>query len=849
MMQRPLLHNWLRRGAAITLVSGLILFPWGCLGFAQAQQNSPSVVQTGDHLFQQGLQHYQQGQVEAAIARWQKARQVFQQGENQPGEAATLANLGAAYLNLDRYREAVMALEAYLPLARALQDKAGEARGLSNLGIAYKSLGIYARAIEMQRQAGKLFFDLGDRPGLGQVLLNLGNAFEAVGDYENGTIAYQQSLIISQKLGDRSGEAVVLNNLGQIYANQAKYSVAIQTTQTSLTISRIVANLPSQASALINLGSIYHAQNQLAQAKNSYSAALIIARQTQMRRLEAQALGSLGMVYADQQQYEWAIAHLQQSLAIARLIGDPQLISMMLNNLGHTFLNAGQLQQAERTLREALQLLDQLRPDLSDKYNVSLFDTQIHSYNLLQQILLAANQPEAALEASERGRARAFVELLARRIQPTPHPPQGRLGSMTIEPPTIEQIQQIAQAQNATLITYAIVPDDDFKFRGKQKARESELLIWVVSPAGKVSFRRVDLKPLWQKNLNLAEVVRMARCFSPMEGCLALANSVRGLGVVGTSPHPTDQTLNLIGLKTLHSLLIEPIADQLPRDPDARIVFIPQESLFLVPFAALQNAQGQYLIERHTILTAPSIQVLGLTSKISASGDSEKPKKHAFSPLVVGNPTMPKVVLQPGAPAVPLPALPGSEQEAIAIAKLLNTEALIGAAATKDTVLQRFSQANLIHLATHGLLEYSGVSLQSLGVPGAIALAPSPQTDGLLSASEIIELDLPAQLVVLSACDTGQGRITGDGVIGLSRSFMAAGVPSIVVSLWTVPDAPTAQLMVNFYRNLQHTSDYAQALRQAMLTTMKDHPRPVDWAAFTLVGRAQASRKGGGQTD
>ncbi len=840
-MQRTLFHNWLRRGRAIALAIGLTCFPWGHVGLAQAQQHSPEVVhQTGDPLLQQGVQRYQQGQVEAAIALWQEARQAFQQAENRPGEAATLANLGAAYLNLERYREAAIALESYLPLARALQDKAGEARGLGNLGIAYKSLGIYARAIETQRQAGKLFFDLGDRHGLGQVLLNLGNAFEAVGDYENGATAYQQSLRIFRKLGDLSGEAIALNNLGQIYANQAKYNTAIQTTRNSLAISRTVANLPSQASALINLGSIYHSQNQLAQAKTSYGEALIIARQAQIRRLEAQALGSLGMVYADQQQYEQAIEHLQQSLAIAQPIGDPQLISMTLNNLGHTFFNAGQLQQAERTLREALQLLDQLRPDLSDKYNVSLFDTQIHSYNLLQQILLAANQPEAALEASERGRARAFVELLARRIQPTHPPPQGRSGGMTIEPPTIQQIQQIAQAQNATLVTYGIVPDDDFKFRGKQKARESELLIWVVSPTGKVSFRRVDLKPLWQKNLNLAEVVRVARCFSPGGGCLALANSVRGLGVVGTLPNPTHQPLNLIGLKTLHTLLIEPIADQLPSDPDARIVFIPQESLFLVPFAALQNAQGQYLIERHTILTAPSIQVLGLTTKVGSGRDREKNRKYAFSPLVVGNPTMPKVALQPGSPAVTLTPLPGSEQEAIAIAKLLNTEALIGAAATKDTVLQRLSQASLIHLATHGLLEYSGVSLQSLGIPGAIALAPSPQTDGLLSASEIMELNLQAQLVVLSACDTGQGRITGDGVIGLSRSFIAAGVPSIVVSLWAVPDAPTAQLMVNFYRNLQTTSDYAQALRQAMLTTMKDHPRPIDWAAFTLVGRAKA---------
>ncbi|MDP8935216.1 MAG: CHAT domain-containing protein, partial [Cyanobacteriota bacterium] len=91
-------------------------------------------------------------------------------------------------------------------------------------------------------------------------------------------------------------------------------------------------------------------------------------------------------------------------------------------------------------------------------------------------------------------------------------------------------------------------------------------------------------------------------------------------------------------------------------------------------------------------------------------------------------------------------------------------------------------------------------------------------------------------LVVLSACNTGMGRITGDGVIGLSRALISAGTPSVIVSLWAVPDAPTADLMVKFYQNLDRTGNKAQALRNAMLETMQHHPNPRDWAAFTLIG-------------
>jgi len=100
-------------------------------------------------------------------------------------------------------------------------------------------------------------------------------------------------------------------------------------------------------------------------------------------------------------------------------------------------------------------------------------------------------------------------------------------------------------------------------------------------------------------------------------------------------------------------------------------------------------------------------------------------------------------------------------------------------------------------------------------------------------------MNLNADLMVLSACDTGRGKITGDGVVGLSRSLVTAGVSSLVVSLWQVPDASTADLMTHFYNNLQQGLDKATALRNAMLTARSTHPDPVHWAAFTLIGEIE----------
>ncbi len=249
------------------------------------------------------------------------------------------------------------------------------------------------------------------------------------------------------------------------------------------------------------------------------------------------------------------------------------------------------------------------------------------------------------------------------------------------------------------------------------------------------------------------------------------------------------------------------------------MIILPQDDLFLVPFPALTDAQDRPLIERHTLTSAPSIQALGLTHTLKRPARSPVP-------LIVGNPKMP---LYQGKP---LEALPGSEREAQKIADLLNTRPLLGAQATKPTVLAQIPQATHIHLATHGILD----TLRG-EVPGAIALTATTGNDGFLTASEIMDLKLSADLVVLSACSTGDGDLTGDGVVGLSRSLFLAGVPSVVVSLWNVGDDSTAALMTEFYKNLtQRKLDKAQALRQAMLTTRKQYPKPADWAAFNLVG-------------
>lgn len=495
--------------------------------------------------------------------------------------------------------------------------------------------------------------------------------------------------------------------------------------------------------------------------------------------------------------------------------------------------------------------LAQTQNALEDADKISIFETQADTYSQLVRSLVAQNKPEAALAIAERGSARVLKELLAKRLQVgrllfnrLPVAPSNQSSNLqpstlqlstptqpsNLQPPspTVEQIRQVAKEHNATLVEYS-VNYDTVPVQGKQQTQESELQIWVIQPNGEITLRRSDLKPLRKQNTSLADLVSSSR----------EALGVRGGDVKGLFTVTTKEANQTKGLQQLYQVLIQPIADLLPKDAGAGVAFIPQKSLFLVPFPALQDKSGKYLIEQYAIFTAPSIQVLDLLYK--RLGVLRKAPLEDV--LVMGNPTMPRIPGKIGQPPQQLPPLPGTEQEAIAVAKLLNAQALTGNGATKAAILQRMPNARIIHLATHGLLE----DVRAGGIPGALALAPVPSSsppyqggaggvNGLLTAQEVLNLQLNAELVVLSAGETALGRITEDGVIGFSRSFMAAGVPSAIASLWSISDKPTVLLMTEFYKNLQQNPDKAQALRSAMLATMKQYPNPRDWAAFILIG-------------
>lgn len=768
----------------------------------------------GNVLNNLGLVYHGRGDYDRAQALYQQSLEIDQTLEHRAQIATSLGNLGTLSWSRGDYTQAIDYTQQALDMHQAIGQRANEIIDLTNLGDYYRAKGRYAEALTTHQQALALAQEIGNLSGEAYALQSLGSNHRYLGQSAQALEFYQQALVLFQKIGDRTGEAAILADQGLIYEQQDQDELALQTFEAALAIDQAIGNVAAESITLQYIGFLQEKLGQYPAAEAAFEQALAIQQRIGARGYEGISLQGLGVTYTAQGDPQ-ALDFLQQAVTRHREVGDRPSEANALNQQGAAFIKLDQFPQAESALRQSIGIFEALRSDLADDQLIALLDTQASAYTHLEQALIAQSQPAEALAASERGRARAFVLQLAGRLTDTD--PAALAATQT---PTIADIQQIARATNTTLVTYSLIFDQ-------------AIYIWVVLPTGNIEFRSVELQPADDADLAINPIAALdGPMYRGIEAESALREQVielRNSAIANSTQPPTNQ------LQALHQLLIDPIAELLPTVPEDKVVFIPQGSLFLVPFPALQDASGTYLIEKHTLLSAPSIQVFGLANELSASGDGQRAE-----PLLVGNPVMPSVWLPQQNRAEPLPPLPGTREEVEAIAQFLNSPVLTDEAATEARIKQLMPSAGLIHLATHGLLEYGNP--QSSGVldlPGAVALTPGDGEDGLLTAAEILEMDLQADLAVLSACDTGRGRITGDGVVGLSRALITAGVPSVVVSLWAVPDASTAALMTEFYRQLEAGQDKSQALRQAMLITMEQYPNPRNWAAFTLMGASE----------
>ncbi len=335
---------------------------------------------------------------------------------------------------------------------------------------------------------------------------------------------------------------------------------------------------------------------------------------------------------------------------------------------------------------------------------------------------------------------------------------------MSVEPLTAKQVQGMLDA-NVTMIEYFVSTD--------------KIFIWVID---KEHIEAIEKKQT-RRSL-LTQINGFRKAISELE---------EGAGVQKRA-------------RVLFNSLIGPV---LPHIHGKELIIVPHDVLHYLPFQALLAPDGQYLIEKYPISYLSSASLMQFTQeKRKARGDLTTLLANHGKVLTFGNPDLGDVRMN----------LSFAEVEAKEIKSLYpQSTVYLEKEATEEMVKTLIGNSDIVHFASHAELS------EEDPLASAIRLAKSDKEDGRLEVREIFGMDLKASLVVLSACETGLGKLSsGDELVGLTRAFIYAGTPSVVASLWNVEDSSTAQLMASFYKNLK-TMTKVEALRQAQLELIRSN--------------------------
>jgi CHAT domain-containing protein len=850
----------------------------------------------GEKAFSEGerlnLQNTAQSFRQAAL-KFEQAARRFQAAGDVRRQAQSLNYAGGHYSLVGEKEKAVPLMLEALPLRRALGDKVGEVNALNSLGLTYHDLDEKQKALDHLHAALDLVQGLNNARYEAMTLNNLGRTYHALGDWQRALDYHQRALPLRRAAKDTGGEGNTLNNIGRVYEDQGDARKAIELYQQALELGRASGNGAVINGTLLMLGTAHHSLGENLKATEYLEEIREASRKNGHRLHEATALYQLGHIAFDAGDYDRATDLLNKSLALWRSMGSKQHEAATLYYLARVARERDDLPSAHKLIETAVNLVENLRAKLeSEELRAQYFASVQDYYELLMDVLLRLDksQPQAghtaaALEASERRRARSLFDLLA----------QSRIDIQQGIAPELKQRERVLQARistiNSQLIQMRRQPSPNQKqiaaweeeLKEIDREREQlELEIRRQHPRyGELRYpaplRAEAIRQLLDERTALLEyalggessflfvVTREGVACHRLPKAAEIAALVQEARAVLGRPGRREFAAYRQSARKLYDLLIAPVADTLAKKqrlliaPDRALYYLPFESL-LAPSADRSLRAGSqdlgYLLKRWAISYAPSASVLASLRQNAGAPASAASKQF----LALADPSyapgagngLAKAGKQPTPAALPmrglfdetgrleLQRLPESNREVTRIARLYpppQTALFLGQDAKEENVKgnPELSAARRIHFATHGLIserqpQYSGL---------ALTLDDDPREDGLLQVYEIFNLKLRAELVVLSACQTGLGKeLKGEGVIGLTRAFMYAGASSVVVSLWQVADRSTAELMVGFYQQLDRAGDKAEALRRAKVGLMQNprYSHPYYWAPFVLVG-------------
>ena len=848
-----------RRGRALSVLATALYFAGDSRGaLDRGNQALLLISNTQEHetlgqtLLVLGYVHNDLADLDAALGFYKRALTEWRAGRNVWGESKTLASIGLVQTLLGDRDAALAALQATLPILERI----------------------------------------GDRMSQGVALNNIAYVYQTVGELDAALIYFLKALRTYQKIQFKLGEAITLQYCADIYTLMGNLKMALDYYDRALPLSQAIQNTLLEAEALNSLGSIHFVLGNRPKALEFFQRSLAEFKKVDHWRGQSSSLNNMGYYQEVTGNQAEAREHYSKALAFARSAQDHEGAASILYNLARSEAALGLHDQARTHIEESLKLNEASRAKVANQeLRVSYFASVHQHYEFYIDLLMQLHEKQPndgfdvkALQASEKARARSLLELLSqtgvdfkKAAQPDLLRKEQTLRTKLNEEylrtdddrakqrsaellkleTEYEDVKNQIRTTNAHYASIALPASLELE-EVKSELIDSETAIleftlgekssflWVVASDGLKSYR------LPARSILETEVQAF------LDGLQAFAGNDR----VQTRQLETEYWQRAFKLGKLI------FQDALKHTTATRLLIVREGVLQSVPFAALTKpsetqdpAQPRALAEDYELVDLPSISVL---SALKRQQIKRAPATHAAAVFAdpVFEPNDPRIqkagagrsgltqnarteskvrsALRSTSFARGIRRLFFSRDEAQAILSIAPDSFLaLDFRANRATVLgSELSKYRIIHFATHGVLnskhpELSGILLSMVDEKGR-------SQDGFLQLADIYRLNLPVELVVLSACETGLGKtVRGEGLIGLTRGFMYAGAARVLASLWKVEDAATAALMEQFYKEMfKNGKRPAAALRDAQMhvSRTKRWRSPYYWAGFVLQG-------------
>ncbi|OKH29562.1 hypothetical protein NIES2101_43275, partial [Calothrix sp. HK-06] len=735
-----------------------------------------------------------------------------------------------------------------LPLRIEVGDKAGQATTLINIGYVYSSLGDKQQALKFYNQSLPLAIEVGDKAGQATTLSNIGAVYDSLEDKQQALKFYNQSLPLRIEVGDKAGQATTLNNIGYLYDSLADKQQALKFYNQSLSLAIEVGDKAGQATTLNNIGSVHDSLGDKQQALKFYNQSLSLTIEVEDKATQAGIL--------------WNIAYLER--------------------------NRGNLEESLKQIQAAIKIIESLRKTYTNKdLQSTYFSTVQDYYQFYIDLLMELNKKypnqgydTTAFNISERARARSLVELLTeanasirkgvdQKLLASEQQILGKIEALQKQMQQLSvsndkaRLEKLKQENENLLNQYrelvdkirttnpqyaAIQYPQPLQLKQIQQQLDKDTLLLQYSLGEDRSY-------MWTVTRNSFQTYELPKN-SEIE---LVAEGFRG---TITDSLPVNHPAKAAKLTKLSQMILAPVANQLGKK---RLAIVADSSLQTIPFAALADPtikapSYQPLMVNHEIVNLPSVTAIA-TQRQRFNNGIKAPKTLAVlaDPVFEANDI--RLTGKEPALAPELNLDRSSLQRALKNIKRDGMARLKETRAEADEILKLVSPQEAIHaydfdanynfvtnpelkkyrfllFATHGIVdttnpELSGIALSQVDKQG------KPVDKGYLRLGDIFNLDLSAELVVLSACETGLGKdVKGEGLVGLTRGLMYAGSKRAVVSLWQVSDEGTSKLMPIFYKAVLAGKLPTVALREAQLQLWNSNEwkNPYYWAPFTLQG-------------